>query len=246
MDPSYVLREIIDAHGGLTLWSSLDAIDAELSAWGLLFRVKRRPALDHVKVSAKVHEARFVFHEFPFSGSTAELIGNDEVRISRSDGTILERRLRPRSAFKDLRRLIYWDSLDFIYFGGYAMWNYLTAPFIFLRDGFHFEVLEPEADSSPSWTRLRVVFPDDIPTHSGTQTFYFDENWHLRRLDYTAEVVGRWARAAHFCEDYRDFGGIKAPTTRWVRPVLFGSRPLPGPILVALEIFEIRPVRKEN
>lgn len=246
MEPSYILGEIIDAHGGVTLWNSLEAIEAELSAWGLLFTVKRRPMLDHVKVSAKVHEARFVFHEFPFSGLTGELIGNDEVRISRRDGTILERRIQPRSAFKDLRRLIYWDSLDFIYFGGYAMWNYLTAPFIFLREGFEFEVLEPKADSSPSWTRLRVVFPDNIPTHSRAQTFYFDENWHLLRLDYTAEVVGRWARAAHFCENYRDFGGIKAPTTRRVYPVLFGSRPLPGPILVALDIFEIRPVRKEN
>jgi len=27
------------------------------------------------------------------------------------------------------------DELDFIYFGGYATWNYLTAPFLLARKG---------------------------------------------------------------------------------------------------------------
>ncbi|NTV43073.1 MAG: hypothetical protein HGA63_07210 [Syntrophobacteraceae bacterium] len=66
----------------------------------------------------------------------------------------------------------------------------------------------------------------------------------MRRLDYTAEVVGQWAHAAHFCEGYRDFGGFKAPTRRRVRPLWWGSRPLPGPTLVALEIHDIRLTRK--
>jgi hypothetical protein len=75
------------------------------------------------------------------------------------------------------------------------------------------------------------------------QTFYFDENRHLRRLDYTAEVVGRWAHAAHFCEDYRDFNGFKAPTRRTVRPLVWGGMTLPGPTLVAIEIHDIRLLR---
>src|SRR6202140_2481150 len=29
-----------------------------------------------------------------------------------------------------------WDQLQRVYFLGYAMWNYLAAPFIFVRDGF--------------------------------------------------------------------------------------------------------------
>jgi len=243
MDPHYILQQIIDAHGGLALWSSLDAIEADISAWGLLFTVKRRPVLNRVKVTAKAHEPCFLFHEFPSPGLTGELVGNDEIRISESDGTIVARRLQPRSAFRGLRRLIYWDALDFIYFGGYAMWNYLVVPFLFLRDGFQFEVLGSPSDAPPSWVRLLVTFPDDVPTHCRRQIFYFDENRHLRRLDYTAEVVGHWAHAAHFCENYRDFEGFKAPTRRRVRPLLWGSRSLPGLTLVALEIHNIRPMR---
>jgi hypothetical protein len=54
-----------------------------------------------------------------------------------------------------------------------------------------------------------------------------------------------WAHAAHLCEDYRDFGGIKAPIRRRVYPILVGSRPLPWPTLVSLDIHDIRPVLKQ-
>ncbi len=64
----------------------------------------------------------------------------------------------------------------------------------------------------------------------------------MQRLDYVAEVVGAWAHAAHFCEAYKDFNGIKAPTRRRVRPILVADKPMPGPTLVALDIHHIQPV----
>jgi hypothetical protein len=87
-----------------------------------------------------------------------------------------------------------------------------------------------------------VTFPDDIPTHSRRQIFYFDDQRLLRRLDYTAEVVGGWAHAAHLCREYRAFGGLKAPTRRRVLPLPFGRTPLPGPTLVELEVHSITPL----
>jgi hypothetical protein len=89
------------------------------------------------------------------------------------------------------------------------------------------------------------MFPDTIPTHCKQQVFYFDAQYLLRRLDYTAEVVGGWAHAAHLCEEYRTFGGIKAPTKRRVLPLLLGSKPLPGPTLVAIEVHDLRPVVRQ-
>ena len=74
--------------------------------------------------------------------------------------------------------------------------------------------------------------------------FYFDGNWHLERPDYVAEVVGGWAHAAHLFENYQNFSGLKAPTRRRVRPILFGAHPLPGPILVALDIYNILPASR--
>ncbi|MBW2439506.1 MAG: hypothetical protein JRH12_03450 [Deltaproteobacteria bacterium] len=242
MDPNAAVKNIIAAHGGEDIWTGIEALEAEISTSGLLFKFKRRPVLDHVRVTASAHEPRFVFHDFPSAGLNGELVGDREVRIVSQSGKIVQKREAPRAAFHGLRRMFSWDDLDFIYFGGYATWNYLVAPFFFMRDGFYFEWLEPVRVSSPFWRRLKVTMPEDLPTHCREQIFYFDDNWHLQRLDYVAEVVGAWAHAAHLCEDYQDFNGIKAPTRRRVRPILVGDTPLPGPILVALDIHHIQPV----
>jgi hypothetical protein len=237
-----IIHELIEAHGGMERWSGLEALDAEMSVRGFLFTAKRRHLLDHVRVKAEAHEPRFSFFDFPKEGQTAEWIGNDEVRILDSSGAVLSRRENPRHSFKGLRRQFWWDDLDFIYFAAYATWNYLTFPFLFTYKGFLFEALEPLQGKLSRITRLQVTFPDDIPTHSRKQVFYIDDQRMLRRLDYTAEVVGRWAHAAHLCENYRTFDGIKAPTHRKVLPFFVGRTPLPGPVLVEIDMHDIRPV----
>jgi len=242
MDPQAAINKIIAAHGGTDFWNGIQSLEAEISTSGLLFTFKRRPVLDHVRITADAHRPHFVFHDFPSPGMIGELVGGQKVRIVSDDGAVVQQRDNPRSAFKKMRRIFAWDDLDFIYFGGYATWNYLVTPFIFLQKGFHFEVLDPVKVAASSWCRLKATMPDDLPTHCRTQIFYFDENWYLRRLDYVAEVVGSWAHAAHFCDNYQDFDGLKAPTYRRVRPILLTDKPLPAPILVALDIHNIMPV----
>ena len=78
------------------------------------------------------------------------------------------------------------------------------------------------------------------------QIFYFDRNCLLRRLDYTAEVVSRWAHAAHICENYQDFDGFKIPTTRRVLPLLIGNKPLSRPVIVAIDIHEFQRCNRLN
>lgn len=242
MDPIKVVNESVEAHGGPNYWNSLEALEAEISARGSLFTAKRRPVLRRVRMRAAAHEPRFSFYDFPKPGQTAELIGNTEVRILNAEGKIIGRRENPREAFRGLRRIFFWDDLDFTYFGGYATWNYLTAPFLLMRKGFEFKALEPLPGALAPLARVEVMFPDDIPTHSQKQIFYFDDQRLIRRLDYTAEVVGGWAHAAHLCEEYRTFNGIKAPARRRALPLFFGNHPLPGPKLVELEIHHIQPV----
>ncbi len=41
------IKKIIDAHGGEDFWNGLEALEAEISAAGLLFTFKRRPVLNH-------------------------------------------------------------------------------------------------------------------------------------------------------------------------------------------------------
>jgi hypothetical protein len=236
------VHEAIEAHGGMDYWNSLESVDAEISARGFLFLAKQRPVLRRVRMRASTREPIFIFFDFPKPGQTSELIGNTEVRILDSGGTVVSRRANPRAAFRGIRRQFVWDDLDFIYFAGYATWNYLTAPFLLSRKGFIVDALEPLEGSLASLTALQVTFPDDIPTHSRKQVFYFDDHRLLRRLDYTAEVVGGWAHAAHLCGEYRTFGRLKAPTSRQVLPLPFGRTPLPGPTLVELEVHSITPV----
>jgi hypothetical protein len=237
-----ILNEAIEAHGGMDYWNSLESLDVEMSAKGFLFTAKQRPVLRRVRMRAAVREPRFSFFDFPKPGQTSELIGNAEVRILDSEGKVIARRENPRTAFHGIRRVFSWDDLDFIYFGGYANWNYLTAPFLLIRKGFLIEALEPLQGTVGQLTRLQVTFPEDIPTHSRQQIFYFDDQRLLRRLDYTAEPVGGWAHAAHLCEEYRTFDRLKVPTRRWALPLLFGNNPLPGPRLVDLEVHSVQPV----
>jgi hypothetical protein len=244
MNAMQIVHEAIEAHGGMDYWNSLETLDVEISANGFLFTAKQRPVLRRVRMQAVSNEPKFTFLDFPNPGQISELIGNDEVRILDSKGNIVAQRKNPRTAFRGIRRLFLWDDLDFIYFAGYATWNYLTTPFMLMRKGFSIEALEPLQGVFGKYTRVQVIFPDDIPTHSRKQIFYFDDQRLLLRLDYTAEVVGGWAHAAHLCEGYRTFGRLKAPTRRRVLPLLFGRRPLPGPILVELEVHNILPVLK--
>lgn len=246
-DIQAILDASIEAHGGEDFWRGLSGLDIQLSASGFLFAAKGRPVLRHARMWASATEPRFTFHDYPRPGWRGEWIGDAEVRIVDADGKIASRRARPRAAFRGLRRQFRWDELDFLYFGGYATWNYLVTPFIFLRPGFEFELL-PQVDSPQGMVaRLAVTFPFDIPTHSRRQVFYFDEEGLLMRLDYTAEVVGGWARAAHLCEGYREFGGpggtLRAPTRRRVRPLFIGDKPMPFPNLVVLDIDDISPQR---
>ena len=242
-DLSKILQKVIQAHGSISRWQDLAGLEAVISVRGFLFKAKRRPILNRIRVRASTHKPKFIFYDYPRTGRNSEFIDNGDVRITTADSQVLVSREKPRETIRQLRHRLYWDALDFTYFGGYATWNYLVTPFLFLRDDFYFEELGPVSTGSANYPlRLQVRFPEDLPTHCSDQIFYFDDDYLLRRLDYTAEVISRWAHAAHLCEDYRDFDGFKIPTKRRVRPLLIGNKPLPGPVIVAIDIHEFRPI----
>ena len=232
--------KIIEAHGGSSRWNRLEAVEAVISVWGFLFKAKRRPLLNRVRVRAAAREPKFTFFDYPRPGRNSVFNGNEDVRITDGDNQPLVSRKNPRGEIRQPRRLLYWDALDFTYFGGYATWNYLVTPFLFMRDDLHFEPLQPTSAGPEFPLQLQVEFPPHLPTHCRKQIFYFDGDYLLRRLDYTAEVVSRWARAAHTCDDYRDFGGLRFPTKRRVLPLLVGSKPLAAPVIVAIDIHDVQ------
>jgi hypothetical protein len=117
-----------------------------------------------------------------------------------------------------------WSTADVTHFAGYALWGYMAAPFVFAEDDVTVQELPRR--------RLRVEFPERIPAHSRRQTFHFDENAVLTRLDYTAEVfLGPFGRAQHRCYEHTWIDGLLIPTRRRVTP-----RGLPAPTLVSIDI----------
>lgn len=230
---------ILDAHGGVERWRSLSAVEVEISVRGLLFTAKRIAPLRHVRLSVDTRTPRTVLHDFPAPGRRAVLHGADRVEILDSDGEVLTARSNPRAAMHRWRRGLSWDALDFTYFCGYAMWNYVNLPFLLVEPGVTVEAVA--ADSDPGTTRLRARFPAGLPTHSPTQEFRFDASGLLRRHDYTAEVVGPWAKAVHLCDEYREFAGLRMPTRRRVHPRGPGGAPLRRATLVAIDVHDVRP-----
>jgi hypothetical protein len=151
-------------------------------------------------------------------------------------GAVVAERRDPRAVFPYGRRALWWDHLDLVYFAGYALWGYACAPFLFAQEGYEVRELGPWEEDGESWRRLAVTFPDGIPAHSREQVFYFDEAFLLRRGDYTAEVFGGWAKAAHYCGEHREFGGILFPTRRRVYPRARSNRPRRFPTLVRIDV----------
>ena len=239
---SVLLDEVLDSHGGLERWRTARTIHARVRSGGLLIRTRvpgNRFADYHVTVH--VHEARAVLDPFPSTGQRGVFEGG-AARIESHDGQVISSRANARSAFfgrSGLRRNIRWDPLDSVYFAGYAMWNYLTAPYLLTREDIDVsegETWQQGGDTSaarralPTGDRHTLVPPDLLLRRRG----------HLRRHDYVAEVIGRWARAAQYCADPVHAGGLVFPTRRRVYPIGPGNRSLPFPTLVSMRLTEVR------
>jgi len=164
------------------------------------------------------------------------------VRIESETGEIVRHRDNPRPDFRNFRRRLWWDSLDRLYFAGTALWTYLNSPFLLAEPGLQVRELEPWEENGEEWRPLAVTFPDRFHTHSHEQVFYFDKRGLLRRHDYTAEVFGDWAKAANYCYEHRSFDGLVFPTRRLVYPRRGDNRPRSRPLLIWIELHDIKAV----
>jgi hypothetical protein len=211
-----LLELALSGHGGLERWRAIRSITATLSATGALFEVKGHPEGlgGMVQGTAETSAPRLTFTPFP--GGEQGAFEADRVTLTKADGEAKARN-DPRAAFADHELNTAWDDLDFLYFTGYAIWNYLATPFMFTRPGFELEEIEPWHEDAETWRRLRVAFPAEVPTHCPEQVFYFDDAGLLRRLDYHGEVVSQVPiPVAHYCHDHKTYSGLSVPTRRRV------------------------------
>ncbi len=234
-----LLDEVLEAHGGAARWNAARRVHARARSGGLLLRT-RVPGTRFAdyRLTVDLDERRTVFDPFPEPGVRG-VFERGAVRLEHGDGEVVASRVEPRPLFfgrSGLRRSVRWDALDSTYFAGYAMWNYLSFPLLLTRPDVTVREIEP-------WRglrRLEADFERGLDTHSARQAFYFDSGGLLVRHDYVADVVGRWARAAHLCADHVTADGLVFPARRWVRPIGPGNRPAPVPTMVWIELADLR------
>jgi hypothetical protein len=234
-----LLARIIDAHGGLDHWNRFEKVEATIVSGGGLFRLKGVPQDSTPRrMTVWLHEERSSV--FPFGASDQRtMFTPGSVAIEKLDGTIVARRQVPRDSFAGHQMNTPWDALHRAYFNGYAMWTYLTTPFILAMDGVSVEESEPWREGEETWHVLRAYFPGSFDTHSCIQDFFFGEDFRLRRHDYSVNVAGGFS-AAQLTSDYVVANEIPLPTRR--RAYTRGSdrRPIVEMLMVSIDISDVQ------
>ena len=213
--------DVVAAFGGAAPAREITRIEADVSAGGLVFALKRQPRA--------LHRIRAVLDADRQSGL---IVGREPAPW--------EYRFDPERLVADMRRLSRWPrpwpwSPEHAgAFAAAALWTYLLLPLCASDPTLGRERLPDRR----GLRRLRLTFPPHIATHSRVQVLHVDQLGMVRRHDYTAGIMGRWARPAHLITDMAAFDGVPVGTRRSVVPKVFGH-PLPWPTLVHIDVHHL-------
>jgi hypothetical protein len=162
----------------------------------------------------------------------------ERIAILRSDGSVVAERHHPRDAFAGHVMTTPWDPLHRGYFNGYALWTYLTTPFLLAAPGVDVEEMEPWQEGQETWRVLRAQFPNRIATHSPVQIFYFGEDLLLRRHDYNVDVAGGFG-AIQLASDHIEADGILLPSKGRIYRAGANRRPLRETLMVSIDLSDV-------
>jgi hypothetical protein len=223
------VRALLDAairrHGGWDAWRSLGSLIVRpqalsglvpwLKGFGRTFRLPSRAQI-------WPHDGTAIFFDYPTAGASGTF-SRGSLTIADGGATVAAIP-DARPSFRGLRKLRRWSPAHALYFFGYALTHYHGLPFT-LGLGQPLGIHRVRYQGR-RLTGIEVRLPLDLHTHSRRQTFYFEEDGLLRRHDYVADIVGGWARGAHF---WRDFVTVSALQMASVRHVVarLGQRTTP-------------------
>jgi hypothetical protein len=208
-----LLDKVFEAHGGLRNWQSTQEVRFAGSAGGQL-PWPRSNFMAQTGAVLSTHEQRVILKPFGRNDRQA-LFTPEYVEIRDAEGIALTARENPRRSFGTNPSGTLWNEAQAAFFAGYAFWTYLNVPFALANEDIHWEEIQPWHENGETWRRLRVTFPDRLVTHSTVQTFYFGDDFLLRRHDYSPDVLGN-PLTAHYTTQYRTYDGFAFPTRRFV------------------------------
>jgi hypothetical protein len=148
----------------------------------------------------------------------------------------MERQGSPEEFCSGLRSTT-WDELQLAHYCGYLIWNYIATPFILADPDFDTKELPRNVARGESLRLLSVAFPARIVTHARTQTFHFDREGFLRRLDYAAPHDDH-TQVAQVFSGHQRFSGILVPTLCRLLSIAAEGMPVAKPSLMDVEIFD--------
>jgi hypothetical protein len=230
-----LLGQVIAAHGGLDRWNKYNQATVTVVTGGGLWPMKGLVQDPNPrKQTVTLH--RETSSVSPFGQPDwRTAFTPDRIAIETTTGTVVRERFNPRASFADHVMDTPWDPLHRAYFNGYAMWTYLTTPFLMTMPGFEIVEISPWQEGDELWRGLRARFPDEIASHSKKQDFYFGDDFLLRRHDYHVDVAGGFS-AAQYVHDIVDVDGLRFPTKR--RAYLRGPdlKPIRELLMVAIDL----------
>ena len=123
-------------------------------------------------------------------------------------------------------------------FNGYALWTYLTTPFLLTLDGVSVREIAPVEHNGQTWESLQAQFPPEIASHSSVQEFYFGDDHLLRRHDYRVEVAGGFP-AVQYVYGIVEAEGIKMPSKRLAYRADAQGNAIRDQIMVSIDLSDI-------
>ena len=233
-----LLNQALKAHGGLDRWNKMKAIEVAASITGAIWYVKGKgDFLKNVVLTARTRDERLTV-DFPGQNKRATFEPS-RIVIQSADGTLIEARDNSEESFAGQQRETPWNDIHVIYFVGEALWTYLNIPFLYTYEGFTTEEIPSIQVEGETWRRLKATFPDTVKSHTREQISCFGPDGLLRRHDYTVDILGG-ATGLNYASEYRDVDGIIVPTKRRVYAYEGDYQLLKEPLLVAIDMGEIK------
>ena len=221
-----VLARACDRYGGFETWHALSEIrlfPRRLSGFVPWLKGAERTFPTPSLFEIRPHQRWARFSNYPDADHVG-VFDDGAVRLERRDSNAVLASDDHRASFHGLAKNRRWTPLDALYFFGYALTHYHSLPFS-LFDARLVRARELGRRSN-RLSVLDVELPADLPSHCRDQRFYFDKSGLLVRHDYHTEIIGVWARGAHFWKRQTSVGGFPVALDRHVLARL-GSVALP-------------------
>jgi hypothetical protein len=234
-----LLSAVLDAHGGLDHWRQFQRVEATIVTGGELWGIKGQPQ-DPLprRMSAALHDEWASVRPFGADDQKTDFTPG-RVAIEKLDGRVISERHDPRKSFEGHQFDTPWDPLQRAYFNGYALWTYLTTPFLLTLDGVSVREIAPAIEDGETWRGLQAQFPPQIATHSAVQEFYFGDDHLVRRHDYRVDVAGGFP-AVQYVHDIVEAENIKLPSKRLAYRADAQGNAILDQVMVSIDLSDIR------